>query len=107
VTYLSHGLMVVQADGGSPLSFLLIQLLLIGLIFYWLLIRPQRKERQRHDAMIAALKKGDQIATMGGIIGTVVHVEPDRVTVKTAENTRVVIERAKVSRMMAGDDAGT
>lgn len=107
MTYLSHGLMVVQADGGSPLSFLLIQLLLIGLIFYWLLIRPQRKERQRHDAMIAALKKGDQIATMGGIIGTVVHVEPDRVTVKTAENTRVVIERAKVSRMMAGDDAGT
>ena len=107
MTYLSYGLMVVQADGGSSLYFLLVQLLLIGLIFYWLLIRPQRKERQRHDAMIAALKKGDEIATMGGIIGKIVHVDEDRLTLKTAENTRVVIERGKVSRMMVADDVGT
>ncbi len=105
--YLSYGLMVVQADGGNPLSFLLVQLLLIGLIFYWLLIRPQRKERQRQAAMIAALKKGDEIATVGGIIGTIVHVDGDRLTLKTAENTRVVIERGKVSRMMVADDVGT
>lgn len=107
MTYLSYGLMVVQADGGNSLYFLLVQLLLIGLIFYWLLIRPQRKERQRHDAMIAALKKGDEIATAGGIIGKIVHVDEDRLTLKTAENTRVVIERGKVSRMMVADDVGT
>jgi len=107
VTYLSYGLMVVQADGGNSLYFLLVQLLLIGLIFYWLLIRPQRKERQRQDAMIAALKKGDEIATAGGIIGKIVHVDEDRLTLKTAENTRVVIERGKVSRMMVADDVGT
>ena len=107
MTYLSYGLMVVQADGGNSLYFLLVQLLLIGLIFYWLLIRPQRKERQRQDAMIAALKKGDEIATAGGIIGKIVHVDEDRLTLKTAENTRVVIERGKVSRMMVADDVGT
>jgi preprotein translocase subunit YajC len=77
---------------------LLIQLALIFLIFYWLLIRPQRKEAERHRAMIQALKKGDEIVTAGGVIGTIVHAAEDRLTVKTAENTRLIVERAKVAR---------
>jgi preprotein translocase subunit YajC len=100
VTDLPYGLMMAPAEGGSPLVAILIQLGLIVLIFYWLLIRPQRRERERHSAMIAALKKGDEISTVGGIIGTVVHVEEDRLTIKTAENTRVTVERGKVSRTM-------
>ncbi|MEX1256822.1 MAG: preprotein translocase subunit YajC [Gemmatimonadota bacterium] len=78
-----------------------IQVLLIGAIFYWLLIKPQRDERKRHQAMVAALKKGDEVATVGGIIGTIVHVEEDRVTLKTGENTRLVVERQKISRTAA------
>lgn len=80
---------------------LLVQLGLIFLIFYWLLIRPQRKEKERHRNMIAALKKGDEIVTVGGIIGTIVHVDRDRLTVKTGENTRLLVERDKVSRTTA------
>lgn len=77
---------------------LLLNLSLFFLIIYFLLIRPQRKEQQRHQAMVAALSKGDEIVTSGGIIGTIVHVSDDTLTVKTGENTRVVIERTRVSR---------
>lgn len=83
---------------------LFIQLALIFLIFYWLLIRPQRKEQERHKAMIQALKKGDEIVTAGGIVGTIVHATEDRLTVKTGENTRLVLERSKVQRRL--DDMG-
>lgn len=77
---------------------LLLNLSLFFLIIYFLLIRPQRKEQQRHQAMVAALSKGDEIVTSGGIIGTIVHVSDDTLTVKTGENTRIVIERTRVSR---------
>ncbi len=85
---------------------LIVQLALIFLIFYWLLIRPQRKEKERHQALIAGLKKGDEVATAGGIIGTIVHVDTDKITVKTAENTRLVLERGKVSRTLGGETDG-
>lgn len=79
---------------------LFLQIALIFLIFYWLLIRPQRKEAERHREMIQALKKGDEVATTGGIIGAVVHVADDRITIRTGENTRITLERAKVARKL-------
>ena len=104
MTLLPLGLLMAPAEGGSPLT-LFVQLGLIFLIFYWLLIRPQRKERDRHQQMIAALKKGDEIVTAGGIVGTIVHVGEEQLTVRTAENTRLTIERSKVGRRIGGDDA--
>lgn len=95
---------MVPAEGGSPLT-LFVQLGLIFLIFYWLLIRPQRKERDRHRQMIEALKKGDEIVTAGGIVATIVHVGEEQLTVKTAENTRLTIERSKVGRRVGADAA--
>jgi len=78
----------------------MMQMVAIFAIFYFLLIRPQRKEQERHRNMIAELKKGDEIITGGGIIGTVLHVQDDRITIKTAENTRLVVERARVARVV-------
>ena len=95
---------MAPGEGGSPLT-LFVQLGLIFLIFYWLLIRPQRKERDRHQQMIEALKKGDDIVTAGGIVGTIVHVGEERLTVKTAENPRLTIERGKVGRRIGEDKA--
>jgi preprotein translocase subunit YajC len=98
VTYASLLLMAPREGGNSTLVFA-IQMVAIFLIFYLLLIRPQKKEQDRHQAMIAALKKGDEVVTSGGIIGTVVHADEGRITIKTAETTRIVVERARIARV--------
>jgi preprotein translocase subunit YajC len=51
--------------------------------------------------MIEELKKGDEVITAGGIIGTVVHTDDDKLTVKTGENTRVVVQRARIAQVLA------
>jgi preprotein translocase subunit YajC len=89
----------VPREGADGTLIFMIQMLAIFAIFYFLLIRPQRKEQQRHQEMIRAVKKGDEVVTAGGIIGTVVHAQEDRLILKTAENTRVVVERARVARL--------
>lgn len=89
-------------DGGGGLLVLLLNFALIFLIFYWLLIRPQKKERERHQQMIQELKKGDKVVMTGGIIGSIVHVADDELTLKTADNTRLLVDRASVARRVDG-----
>lgn len=79
----------------------LLQLVAIGFIFYFLLIRPQRKEQERHRKMIQELKKGDEVVTNGGIIGTVVHTQEDRLTIKTADDTRLVVQRGRIAQVLS------
>ena len=90
----AHAEAAAPADGGFAS---LIPLILIMVIFYFLLIRPQAKEKQRHEAMLGAIKKGDEIVTNGGIIGKVVHVEEQRLTIKTGENTRLTVDRGRIA----------
>lgn len=73
--------------------------LFIG-IFYFLLIRPQRQQQKRHEEMVKSLKRGDDVATIGGIVGRIIHVKDDRLTIKTGEDTRLIIERDKVARKL-------
>lgn len=95
----------VPREGADGTMIFLIQMMAIFAIFYFLLIRPQRKEQQRHQELIRNVKKGDSVVTAGGIIGTVVHAQEDRVTIKTGENTRVVVERARIARLDGGEPA--
>jgi preprotein translocase subunit YajC len=74
----------------------------IFLIFYFLLIRPQRKQQKAHEEMVKTLSRGDEVVTIGGIVGRIIHLTDDRVTIKTAEDTRLEIERSKVGRKAAG-----
>jgi preprotein translocase subunit YajC len=76
-----------------------IQFIAIIAIFWFLLIRPQRRRAQEHQNLLSQLKKGDEVMTEGGLIGEVVHIKDDRVTLKTAENTRVVVARSKIARV--------
>jgi len=94
--------LAVPREGGSGSMILLMQFVAIGFIFYFLLIRPQRKEQQRHREMLDQLKKGDEVITAGGIVGTVVHIQDDRLTIKTAENTRLVIQRSRIAQVLSG-----
>jgi len=77
----------------------------IFMIFYFLLIRPQRKQQKAHDEMVKSLSRGDEVVTMGGIFGRIVHLTDDRVTIKTADDTRLEIERSKIGRRVSGGQA--
>lgn len=79
---------------------LIIQLVLIVAIFYFLLILPQRREQKRHREMLAALRPGDEVVTMGGLVGEIVTAKDDRIVLKTGE-ARVVVERARIARLAA------
>ena len=93
-------LLMAPRQGGSAGLIFMVQMVLIFVIFYFLLIRPQSKERQRHEQMLKELKKGDEIVTNGGLIGTIVHVEDNRLTVRTGENTRVTVDRGRVAQLL-------
>jgi preprotein translocase subunit YajC len=93
-------LLAVPREGGSGGAVFLVQMLLIFGIFYFLLLRPQAKERKRHEAMLKAVKKGDEIVTNGGIIGRVVHVEENRLTVRTGDNTRITVDRNRIAAVL-------
>ena len=88
-------------EGGNRSMIFLMQMVAIGVIFYFLLFRPQRKEQARHRQMIDDLRKGDEIVTNGGIIGTVVHTQDDRLTIKTGENTRLVVQRGRIAQVLS------
>ncbi len=75
-----------------------LQIVLMLAIFYFILIRPQSKERKRHQAMLKTLSKGDRVMTNGGIVGVVVHAEERELTVRTGESTRLVVDRGHISR---------
>ena len=89
-----------QPSGTRSMLPFLIQFGAIIAIFWFLLIRPQRRMAHKHREVLAQLKRNDDIMTEGGIIGSVVHLTEDRVTIKTAENTRIVVARAKIARVL-------
>ncbi len=97
-------ILAAPREGGNATMIFMMQMVAIFAIFYFLLIRPQRKEQERHRNMISELKKGDEVVTNGGIIGTVVHVQDDRLTIKTGENTRLVVERGRIARIVTGQE---
>ncbi len=75
----------------NPL-FNLLPILLIFVVFYFLLIRPQKKSQDEHRKMIAALKKNDEVITVGGIHGTVANVKDTTVTLKVDDNVKIEVE---------------
>jgi preprotein translocase subunit YajC len=86
--------------GGAPSLLLnLFPLLLIFLIFYLLLIRPQQKKQRDHQAMLENLKVGDDVLTSGGIYGRIVDVKKDVLTVEIAPNTRVRVARSYIAAL--------
>ena len=89
---------------GSPGGSALVQimpLILIFAIMYFLLIRPQQKKVKEHQAMVAALRRGDQVVTSGGLIGKVTKVKDDgEVEVEIADNVRVRVVKHTVSQVL-------
>ncbi len=103
---LLFSLMAPGGSGGGGMSILLFQILAIGLVFYFLIVRPQGAARKRHAEMLAQLKKNDEVMTSGGIVGKVrdikevesAGVKETRVTLETGTST-VVVERSRIVRI--------
>jgi len=91
-----------QAAGASQPSALvqLLPLVLIFVVFYFLLIRPQAKRAKEHKAMVAALAVGDEVVTSGGILGKVTETGDQFLTVEIAEGVQVKIQRHTVSAVL-------
>jgi preprotein translocase subunit YajC len=103
-----------SATGGSSLMPLLVQFALIIGIIYFLMVRPQQKQRRQHEESLRSLKRGDEIVTTGGIIGEVIHIREmnkeggnkldDRVTIKSGES-RLVVERGRIAKILGAATA--
>lgn len=84
--------------GGGDVFVSLLPLVLIFIVFYFLLIRPQQQKMKQHKAMLEALKKGDQVLTGGGIVGKVTRVDPDgMVMVEIAQGVQVKVVKGTIS----------
>lgn len=95
----------------TPLVSTILMYAAIGAIFYFVLLRPQQKQRKEHDAMLRSLRRGDEVVTAGGVIGEVTFIaqqtkdgQPvigmeDRVTIKSGD-TRLIVERGRIAKIM-------
>lgn len=95
---MGQGGAAAQGGAGGFASF--IPLILMFVIFYFLLIRPQQKKTKEHRQMIDNLKTGDRIVTAGGLHGRITGVSESFLTVEIAEKVRVRVNRASVSAML-------
>ena len=106
----SLSLLALQGFGGGAGAAFLFQIAAIFGIFYFLLIRPQQKQRREHEARLKALKRGDKVITSGGVVGEIVHLKEatkegetdpsmdDEITIKSGES-RLIIERRGIARV--------
>ncbi|MEE8060955.1 MAG: preprotein translocase subunit YajC [Gemmatimonadales bacterium] len=96
-TILSSIMARPEGQGGG-MSFLIIQLGLIALVFYFLIIRPQSQARKRHEALLEDLKKGDEVVTSGGVMGKVTDIKDARITIETG-TAQIVVLRQRITQV--------
>ena len=91
---------------GAGLGSTVIMLVLMLAVFYFMLIRPENKRKKEAEEMRSSVKTGDRITTIGGIIGTVVHVKEDRVVLETgADQVRIELAKWAISSNETADEA--
>lgn len=85
----------------------ILPLVIMFAIFYFLLIRPQQKRNKQRNAMLAAVKKGDKVVTIGGMHGTIQELNDDTVVLRVAHNTNVTFDRAAINSVTASSEVTT
>ena len=91
-----------QAAGQQPDAFtsLLLPMIILAAVFYFLIIRPQSKRAKEHRNMLAAMKKGDEVVTGGGLLGRVTRIGENFIELEVADNTVVRVQKQSVSGLM-------
>lgn len=94
--------MFLQAEvpAAQGLLGLLMPFLVVGILFYFMILRPQQKQQKERKTMLDALKKGDQIVTVGGIFGEIVALKEDYVTLKVADKVEMKLSRSGISHVV-------
>lgn len=97
------------ANGGGIGGILgnpMVPLVIIGVMFYFLLIRPEQRRKNEHQRMLDGIKKNDRVITAGGIYGVVVNVGKEDITLRVDEsgNTRMRFQRSAITRILTADD---
>lgn len=107
---MTHGLSTLllfapSGQQGPGMTVFIIQIALFIAIFYFLLIRPQSQQRKKHQALLASLQKGDQIVTSGGVIGEVIHLKDNEITIRSGES-RFLVTRSAITNITNREPAG-
>ena len=97
--FISDAMAADPVGQGDPLTSFL-PLIVIFVIFYFLLIRPQSKKAKEHKQLIEALAKGDEVVTNGGILGKIVKVGDNFIELEVAEGVNVKVQRQAVATVM-------
>lgn len=97
LAFAETGQAAAEAPQQSPFMSLL-PILLIFVIFYFLLIKPQKKAQQDHAKMLEGLQKNDEIITSGGIHGTIISIQDDVVTLRIDDNVKIKVQKSSISR---------
>lgn len=96
------GVLWLQGGGGTSPLVQLMPFVLIFLIFYFLLIRPQQRQQKEREQMLRSLERGDEVVTAGGVHGVITGIADDVLTVEIAnlkgERVRVKVDRARIER---------
>ena len=96
--FISDAMAAAPAEADPLMGFL--PLILIFVVFYFLLIRPQTKRAKEHKKMVEGLAKGDEVVTNGGLLGRITDVGENFVQVKVAENVEVKVQKQAVANLM-------
>ncbi|WP_373975213.1 preprotein translocase subunit YajC [Chitinibacter sp. SCUT-21] len=86
------------AEPNTLMSFL--PMIVIFVIFWFLMIRPQQKKAKEHQAMLSALVKGDEVTTSGGLVGRIAKLSDQFVTLEVADGVEIVIQRAAIGQRL-------
>lgn len=91
-----------ESGGGSAWQVLLVYAVVIGALFYFLMVRPQRNRMRRHQDLVSALEIGDQVTTIGGIYGIIEHMDEESVVLQVEGGGRIRVARRALAGKVAG-----
>ena len=90
-----------SANPGGGMTFTIIYIVVMIAIFYFLLIRPNKKRQRQMQNMLDSMRKGDEIVTIGGIMGNIVSIKEDRVVIETGANrTKLTFEKSAIKSVL-------
>ncbi len=90
---------------GDLLARMLPMLIMVFFIFYFMVIKPQQQKLKAHEDMIKGLKKGDRVATAGGILGRVSDIAEDAITLEIAQNVKVKFTPSKITKKIENTES--